>query len=240
MAQQQAVLASELAEPSALLGTAEYLVDKVASPLARSFARRAIKRVVDLVGGVSTITIALPLMLLIALAIVVDSRGSPVYVHRRIGRDGVAFGVMKFRSMVRGADDGWDEQLTRDPERAQDWERARKVRDDPRVTRVGRLLRKYSLDELPQLLNVVAGHMSLVGPRPVMEDELEFFGDEAPLVLSVRPGVTGLWTISGRSDTSYEERVALEASYVREWRLQLDLSILMRTVPRVISGRGAY
>jgi exopolysaccharide production protein ExoY len=199
-----------------------------------------VKRTIDFAAGLLAVALTSPLMLLISLAIVLDSRGSPLYVHRRVGRFGLGFGVLKFRTMVRDADDRWAEELESNPELAQDWERTRKVRDDPRVTRVGRLLRKYSLDELPQLVNVVLGHMSLVGPRPVVEEELELFGDATPTVLSVRPGVTGLWTVSGRSDVSYEERVALETSYVRGWRLALDLSILVKTVPCVLTGRGAY
>ncbi len=209
------------------------------SPLSRSAAGRALKRALDVVLAFVALCFALPLMLVIALAVVIDAPGAPMFVQRRVGRSGKPFRLMKFRTMSPWSAEEWDRFLSRDPRRRAEWEACRKVRDDPRVSRVGRFLRRTSLDELPQLLNVVAGHMSIVGPRPVMADELDHFGPQAPLVLSVRPGLTGLWTVSGRSDVAYPERMALEVRYVREWRLGLDLSIIARTIPVVLSGRGA-
>jgi exopolysaccharide production protein ExoY len=205
-----------------------------------SLIRRFVKRSIDVVIGATAVLLLLPFMVLVALAIMVDSRGWPVYVQRRLGRAGSDFPLLKFRTMVKNAEQMCEELLETDPKLKLEWNTFQKVRDDPRVTRVGRFLRKYSLDEIPQLINVALGHMSLVGPRPVLDGEIERFGDEVPLILSVRPGLTGLWAVSGRSDLSYEERAALESRYVREFDLLQDLRIVVKTVPRVIGGKGAF
>jgi lipopolysaccharide/colanic/teichoic acid biosynthesis glycosyltransferase len=204
-----------------------------------SLARRVVKRLIDVVVGVASIALLLPLMALVAAAIVIDSRGWPIYVQRRLGRFGADFPLLKFRTMVKNAEQMGDELFETDPKLKLEWRTFQKVRDDPRVTRVGKLLRKFSLDEIPQLINVALGHMSLVGPRPVLDGEIQRFGKEVPLILSVRPGLTGLWAVSGRSDISYEERAALESRYIREFDLGLDLWIVVKTVPRVIVGKGA-
>lgn len=201
---------------------------------------RSVKRGMDLVGALVAITIFLPLMLVIATAICLSSPGAPIFVHRRVGRFGRPFRMIKFRTMKCGSTRDLATHVGQDDGLASEWSEMQKLRADPRVTALGRTLRKFSLDELPQLLNVVAGHMSLVGPRPVVREELPRFGDAAKAVLSVRPGLTGLWTVNGRSDVSYEDRVALEARYVREWSLGLDVAILMKTIPCAIMGRGAY
>lgn len=201
---------------------------------------RAVKRAIDVVGSGVLILVLLPVAVLIAIAIVIDSPGPIVFVQRRVGRGGAGFSLVKFRTMRTDADAVLSDALARDPGLRAEWEQTRKLRNDPRVTRVGRFLRRLSLDELPQLLNVFIGAMSLVGPRPVSREEIRFFGDRASTVLAVRPGLTGLWAVSGRSDISYEDRVMLEHRYVEEWSMWLDLRIMARTIPAVARGHGAY
>ena len=199
-----------------------------------------LKRLVDIVGSLVLIVVLLPFAAIIALAIVLESPGPVVFVHRRVGRNRKPFSLVKFRTMVRDTDAALAEALASDEALRLEWEQWRKLRRDPRVTRVGRVLRRLSLDELPQVLNVLIGNMSLVGPRPVMEDELRYFGTLAEPVLSVRPGLTGRWAVSGRSEISYEERVQLEYEYATTWTPLGDVGILLRTVPAVFRGHGAY
>lgn len=210
------------------------------SRLASSRAWRACKRSLDVVASALLILLTLPLMLAIALAIRLESPGRVLFRHRRVGRGGVGFDLLKFRTMVPDAEARLERYLRTDPELLAEWSATYKLRNDPRVTRVGRFLRKSSLDELPQLFNVLAGQMSLVGPRAVVEGEIGRFGDLASTILSVKPGLTGLWAVSGRSDVGYEERARLEHRYVTEWGFLLDLRILLRTVPAVLRGHGAY
>jgi undecaprenyl-phosphate galactose phosphotransferase len=209
-------------------------------PVAFGIGNRVLKRAIDLCLGVVLAIITLPTMILIALFITLDSPGPVLYVHRRVGRGGRPFPLLKFRTMRPRADAILAQHLTEDPGAAEEWQRAWKLRDDPRVTRVGRVLRRFSLDELPQVVNVILGHMSLVGPRPVVEEELPRFGPFADSIVSVRPGLTGLWAVSGRNDLSYAERVALENRYVTEWRLRRDFFIIGQTFPAVLRRRGAY
>ncbi len=161
--------------------------------------------------------------------------------HERIGRDGAPFPCLKFRTMVRDADRVLEEHLARDPAARAEWQAQRKLARDPRVTAIGNLLRRSSLDELPQLFNVLRGEMSLVGPRPVVRVELEehYAGEAGSLYCRVRPGVTGLWQVSGRSGVSYRERVRLDTEYVRTGSLMLDVAILCRTPWAVLRARGA-
>lgn len=201
---------------------------------------RLVKRVMDL-GLV--VVFALPLFFLVALLgllIRLDSPGSLFYGHSRLGLNGNRFKAWKFRSMVQNADRRLAEYLEHHPELREEWERDQKLKNDPRVTRVGRFLRKTSLDELPQLWNVLRGEMSLVGPRPIVEEEVKRYGPLFALYTKVRPGLTGLWQVSGRNDTTYAERVAMDAYYVRNWSPWLDLYILARTVWVVLFGKGAY
>jgi len=199
-----------------------------------------LKRLVDIVGSLVLIVVLLPFAAIIALAIVLESPGPVVFVHRRVGRNRKPFPLVKFRTMVRDSGAALAEALASDEALRLEWEQWRKLRRDPRVTRVGRVLRRLSLDELPQVLNVLIGNMSLVGPRPVMEDELRYFGTLAEPVLSVRPGLTGRWAVSGRSEISYEERVQLEYEYATTWTPLGDVGILLRTVPAVFRGHGSY
>ena len=210
------------------------------SPLATSRVWRACKRLTDIVASALLIMLTLPLMLAIAVAIRLESPGPVLFRHRRVGRDGEEFDLLKFRTMVADAEARLEAYLQSDPELRAEWTATYKLRNDPRVTRVGRFLRKSSLDELPQLFNVLLGQMSLVGPRAVVRGELGRFGDLAPTILSVRPGLTGLWAVSGRSDLGYEDRARLEHRYVTHWSFLLDLRILLRTVPAVVRGHGAY
>jgi exopolysaccharide production protein ExoY len=206
----------------------------------RDVVRRAIKRSIDVVASLVAIIVCLPALTMIGAAVALSSRGSILYVQRRVGRDGRPFSLMKFRTMRHRADELLEEYLTRHPDLAEQWASHRKLRADPRVTAVGRVLRRFSLDELPQLLNVLLGHMSIVGPRPVVEEELAFYGDRADEILALRPGLTGLWAVSGRSEIGYEERAELEHRYVRTWGLRRDLSIMLHTLPAVFRGHGAY
>jgi lipopolysaccharide/colanic/teichoic acid biosynthesis glycosyltransferase len=202
--------------------------------------RRAIKRLIDLAGSMVLLVVLSPLLLALTAAVAIDSRGRPLFVQQRVGRSGRPFGLLKLRTMARDRQDAFVRDLERDPSLAQEWNTYRKLQSDPRVTRLGRFLRRYSLDELPQLINVALGQMSLIGPRPVLPEELPRFGDKAPAVLRVRPGITGLWAVSGRNGLSYEERVDLEYQYALDWSLALDLRILVRTVPCVLLRKGAY
>jgi exopolysaccharide production protein ExoY len=205
-----------------------------------TWASRFLKRAIDIVGSAALIVLLLPVALVIAIAILIDSPGPVVFVQRRVGRGGADFSLVKFRTMRTDAAAVLADALDRDPVVRAEWEQTRKLRHDPRVTGVGGFIRRLSLDELPQLLNVFIGTMSLVGPRPVSHDEIRIFGEHAASVLSVRPGLTGLWAVSGRSDISYEDRVELEHRYVAEWSMWLDLRIMARTIPAVARGHGAY
>ncbi len=183
---------------------------------------------------------SLPSSLAIAVAIVRESPGPVLYRQRRIGFNGREIRVYKFRTMVQDAERVLEECLARDASLCREWRDSRKLKDDPRITRVGRWLRKYSLDELPQLLNVLRGEMSLVGPRPIVAEEVSRYGELYGVYTRARPGLTGLWQISGRNDLSYEERVTLDAYYISNWSVWLDIYILTRTLPVVLRGEGAY
>jgi len=187
------------------------------------------------------VTIAiLPLMALIAVLIRLDSAGPVFYGHRRIGRGGKTFTAWKFRTMVPQADAVLQHYLQAHPEARQAWEEERKLKDDPRITRVGKFLRRSSLDELPQIWNVLRREMSLVGPRPIVSEEVANYAEKFALYTRVLPGITGLWQVSGRNNITYGERVNLDAYYVRNWSVWLDLYILIKTVWVVMRGEGAY
>ncbi|MGW4146689.1 sugar transferase [Streptomyces albogriseolus] len=198
--------------------------------------RRAVKGVVDRLGATVLLVLFAPLMLLVALLVATDSRGGVFYRQRRVGKDGLEFTILKFRTMVPDADRA-RAALTGLNEGAGP---LFKMRRDPRVTRIGAVLRRYSLDELPQLFNVLTGSMSLVGPRPPLPEECASYGPDIRRRLKVRPGLTGLWQISGRSDLSWEEAVRLDLRYVEDWSLALDTVILWKTLRAVIQGQGAY
>lgn len=205
----------------------------------RRWPARLTKRVFDTVAAACLLVMLSPLLLLLALAIRRDG-GPAVFAHPRIGKQGRVFNCYKFRTMVVDAEQQLEQLLQRRPELRHQWQRERKLRHDPRVSPIGRLLRRTSLDELPQLINVVRGEMSLVGPRPVVRAELQRYGDEVGYYLMVRPGMTGLWQVSGRNDVDYDTRVYLDTWYVKNWSLWHDLVILIKTVRVVLSRSGAY
>ncbi len=201
---------------------------------------RLLKAILDKVlVGVIGLT-CLPLIALISLLIFWDSPGPIFYQQTRIGRGGKLFRVWKFRSMVANADQVLAHYFERYPQMQQHWEQAQKLKDDPRITRVGGFLRRTSLDELPQLWNVLKGEMSMVGPRPIVQAEVWHYGDKFDSYLQVLPGITGLWQVSGRSNATYDERVSFDVYYVTNWSVWLDIYILMRTVQVVLAGDGAY
>jgi exopolysaccharide production protein ExoY len=197
------------------------------------------KRIIDV--GVATVAlIALsPLFLFVAILLRLTDPGPVFYGHKRVGLGGKSFRCLKFRTMCIDSDAVLERLLASDPAAAAEWTATRKLRHDPRISRVGRVLRAYSVDELPQLINVIRGEMSLVGPRPVVTSELTRYGNAAVHYLSARPGITGLWQVSGRSDTTYRARILLDAQYVTGWSLQDDIVILLRTIPAVLGARGS-
>lgn len=201
---------------------------------------RGVKRFFDLFLSIVGGLIISPFMLLIGILVKIDSPGPMFYGHHRLGKDGVPFKAWKFRSMVTDGDEVLAKLLASDPAAKAEWEASYKLKNDPRVTRMGRFLRKTSLDELPQIWNVIRGEMSLVGPRPIIEDEIPKYGHHYKLFSSVKPGMAGLWQVSGRSDTNYEERVALDIYYIQSWSLWMDLYILFKLPHEIFAGDGAY
>lgn len=215
------------------------LILRLKNNLARPL-NRLIKTVVDYgLTIVGTIIIS-PILLFIAAWIYKDSPGQVIFKHVRIGKNGKPFPCYKFRTMCLDAQQKLDDLLKKDPAARAEWEKDFKLKNDPRITRSGAFLRRTSLDELPQLLNVLKGEMSLVGPRPVIQDELARYGEFVDDYLMVKPGITGMWQVNGRSDTTYDERVQMDSWYVRNWSMWLDLMLLWRTVKAVVSGKGAY
>ena len=205
---------------------------------ADSWRYQFVKRATDVFGALfMTILFAIPVFF-IAAAILLTSRGPLFYHERRIGRDGRLFRIWKFRSMYSNVAQRAHNRDSEPPARVLEW-RMHKHRRDPRITPVGGFLRRWSLDELPQLFNVLRGEMSLIGPRPIVKAEAKFYGDLLPFYLAVTPGLSGLWQVSGRSRVGYEKRARLDAFYVRSRSLRTDLNILLRTIPAVLSRVGA-
>jgi len=197
------------------------------------------RRLVDVVVATMLLLILSPLLLLVALAVWLDSGLPIIYRFERLGRYGEPISVLKFRTMRHGSHHHLQDLLSADEARALEYSINRKLRDDPRRTRLGAFLRRASLDELPQLLNVLSGQMSLIGPRPYFAHELSG-RPEAAEILGLRPGITGLWQVNGRSERTFEERLAFDVEYARDKRLELDLRIIVGTIAAVVSGRGAY
>jgi len=198
-----------------------------------------VKRGVDILGSLIFLLALAPVMLVLALLVRMDG-GPALFAHTRIGANGKTFGCLKFRSMCIDAEKRLQDILARDPEARAEWERDHKLRNDPRITAVGRFLRQSSLDELPQLLNVLFGQMSLVGPRPIVRAEVSRYGTAIQEYLRCRPGITGLWQTSGRNDVNYDKRVELDTRYARSWSFRQDVIILFRTVGVVLKRSGAY
>ena len=215
------------------------VVLRVQNNLARK-SNRIMKRIFDIVATVCGGILILPILAIIAVLIYLDSPGPIVFGHKRVGQGGKEFPCYKFRSMVPNAQEALEVYLKENPAACEEWERDFKLKDDPRVTRIGKFLRKTSLDELPQLWNVLVGDMSLVGPRPIVRDEIVKYGDYINDFYLVPPGITGVWQVSGRSDTTYEERVLMDSWYVHNWSVWIDIVYLLKTVLVVYKAKGAY
>jgi exopolysaccharide production protein ExoY len=199
----------------------------------------AAKRGLDITVAASALFLLLPLLLLIALLVFAGDGKPPIFRHMRLGRDGRRFGCLKFRSMVVDGEAVLAAHLADNPQARAEWAETHKLSHDPRITPIGQVLRTTSLDELPQLWNVLRGEMSLVGPRPIVPAEVARYGRAFATCFAVPPGVTGLWQVSGRSDTTYAERVALDLDYATRWSLRRDLAIMLQTIPAVLAQRGS-
>ncbi len=207
----------------------------------RSTFNQIAKRTFDIVVSVLLLPILLPVIGILAFFIKKESPGNVFYAHNRVGKDGAVVPVMKFRSMYSDSKERLEELLASDPEIKKEWETNYKLKNDPRVTKIGDFIRKTSLDELPQIFNVLKGEMSLVGPRPVVEEELnKYYKESAEYYKMVKPGITGFWQVSGRSDTDYDFRVKVDTWYVYNWSLWLDIMVLIKTVRVVLLREGAY
>ncbi len=216
----------------------EVILMRVRNNLLRPVVR-FFKRALDIFGSILLLLFLSPLLIIVGLMIYMDG-GSILYEHRRVGFNGLPFKCLKFRSMVENADGILQSLLDGDPSAKTEWENDHKLRDDPRITKIGSFIRNYSLDELPQLWNVLKGDMSLVGPRPLVEKELQKYGEQVNYYLHVRPGMTGLWQVSGRNDVDYSHRVYLDVWYVKNWSLWYDIAILFKTIKVVFNKGGAY
>ncbi len=199
-----------------------------------------LKRFLDLLLTITAGVVAFLLLFALAVVVRLDSRGPALFKQQRLGRGGRHFTVYKFRTMAANAGELLEKHLAENPDARREWEENQKLKDDPRITRVGRFLRKTSLDELPQLINVLKGDMSLVGPRPIVDDEIAHYGKEYAIYTRVKPGLTGLWQVSGRNNLPYADRVWLDHYYVCNWSIWLDILIIARTVPEVLHCSGAY
>lgn len=197
------------------------------------------KRGLDVSVAAVALMLLLPLLMVIAILIARADRGPVLFKQKRVGRDGKLFYCLKFRSMVLDAEAALAQHLSANAQARREWQETQKLVADPRITPLGRFLRRTSLDELPQLWNVLLGDMSLVGPRPIIQAEMARYGSDLVHYLAVRPGLTGLWQVSGRSTCSYSERVALDVRYVCEWSFWKDVKIIVRTVPEVLKQRGS-
>lgn len=200
-----------------------------------------LKRLFDIVFSLLILSFGLPIFFLISLLIKFSSKGPVIYSHERIGRGGKPFFCYKFRTMFIDADGRLEQLLNSQPHLKKEWEDTRKLKNDPRITFFGNFLRRSSLDELPQFWNVLKGDLSVVGPRPVVRQELlDCFGDKARVILSIRPGLTGIWQVSGRNNVTYALRLQLDEKYVATQSLLLDLKLIAKTIPAMIFSRGAY
>lgn len=216
----------------------EMLLLRINNNLAKR-SSRILKRVMDIVGSLAIITLLSPVLLVLYFLIKKDG-GNAIYGHPRIGRNGKEFKCLKFRSMVVNSKEVLEHLLATDPEAKAEWDKDFKLRNDPRITKIGAFIRRTSLDKLPQLFNVLKGEMSLVGPRPIIKDELERYEEDVDYYLMAKPGMTGLWQVSGRNDVDYETRVYFDAWYVKNWSLWNDIAILFKTVNVVLKRDGAY
>ncbi|MDG2941705.1 undecaprenyl-phosphate galactose phosphotransferase WbaP [Bisgaard Taxon 10/6] len=216
----------------------EVMLLRVNNNLAKR-SSRFMKRTMDILGSLIIITLLSPVLLYLYFSVKKDG-GNAIYGHPRIGRNGRTFKCLKFRSMVVNSKEVLEELLAKDPEARAEWEKDFKLKNDPRITKIGAFIRKTSLDELPQLFNVLKGEMSLVGPRPIVKEELERYQEDVDYYLMAKPGMTGLWQVSGRNDVDYDTRVYFDSWYVKNWSLWNDIAILFKTVNVVLNRDGAY
>ena len=216
----------------------EVMLLRVHNNLAKRTSR-FLKRTMDIVGSLSLIILLSPLLITLYYLVSKDG-GNAIYGHTRIGRNKKAFKCLKFRSMVLNSQEVLQQLLANDPEARAEWQKDFKLKNDPRITKVGHFLRKTSLDELPQLFNVLKGEMSLVGPRPIVRSELARYNDDVDYYLMAKPGMTGLWQVSGRNDVDYITRVYYDAWYVKNWSIWNDIVILFKTIKVVLNRSGAY
>jgi Undecaprenyl-phosphate galactose phosphotransferase WbaP len=212
----------------------------VAESPARRFRYRVVKRILDVLLVLLSLPVTLLVLGAVAMVVAFSSPGPIFYSHRRIRRRGAFFSMWKFRTMCVNSAEVLEEYLASHPEARAEWNKTHKLRNDPRITKFGSFLRRYSLDELPQLWNVINGQMSLVGPRPIVAAEVEKYGDCFSCYCKVKPGLTGLWQVSGRSSVTYDERVALDCEYVERWSLTKDVMILLKTFSSVVNQNGAF
>ncbi len=217
----------------------DILLIKIRNNLLNPF-NEVVKRVFDVVLSLIGLVLVTPIMLIIAVLIKIDSEGPVFFVQERFGKNLEKFKIIKFRTMVKNADEVLKKLLAENPDMKREFEETVKLKNDPRITRIGRFLRKTSMDELPQLINVLKGDMSLVGPRPLTDVDVGKYGDNVKIVAKVRPGMTGLWQVSGRNDIDYSVRINFDIFYVKNWSLWLDIVILFRTIPAVLKTEGAY
>jgi Undecaprenyl-phosphate galactose phosphotransferase WbaP len=204
------------------------------------FRYRVMKRTLDVAAVVVAGPLLIPIFAVVACVVMLGSPGPVFYSHRRIRQNGAFFSMWKFRTMCVNSAEVLEEYLTQHPEARAEWNKCHKLRHDPRVTPLGLFLRRYSMDELPQIWNVLTGQMSLVGPRPIVAAEVERYKGAFSFYCRVKPGLTGLWQVSGRSTLSYDQRVALDQQYVEGWSLWQDLKILLKTIPSVVNQNGAF
>jgi lipopolysaccharide/colanic/teichoic acid biosynthesis glycosyltransferase len=214
--------------------------DSSIAPGLRNAGALFVKRAFDIVVALILLVLTLPFAILAALAIILETRGPIFFGHVRIGKGGARFRLMKFRSMVTDSEAVLARHLEAHPDHRAEWLERHKLRDDPRVTRIGRILRRLSMDELPQLFNVLSGDMSMVGPRPITAEEAPRYGRVFLLYTRVKPGLTGLWQVSDRREGSYRERIELDLEYIRTRTLAMDLVVLVKTIRVVLFGHGAY
>jgi len=216
------------------------LLLSIRNNLAKKTNRR-IKRIFDIVFSLLTMVIIIPVSIIVMILIMIESPGAaPIFKHYRVGRGGILFPCYKFRSMVPNAKDKLQEYLKNNPEAKIEWDKYFKLKNDPRITKIGKIIRKTSIDELPQFINVLKGEMSWVGPRPIIKDEIHYYGKYIKDYYAVLPGITGMWQVSGRSEIGYKDRVSLDVWYVRNWSIWIDITLILKTIKTVLFRKGAY
>ena len=213
---------------------------KIKDVLVEGKLYRFIKRIIDVIGAIVGIITLVPLIAGIAIAkVILNDKGPIMYTHNRIGKDGKIFKMYKFRSMVVGADEILEKYLAENEEAREEYRINKKLKDDPRITKIGKFIRKTSLDEFPQFINVLKGDMTLVGPRPYLPREIDDMGEYYPYIVALKPGLTGYWQVNGRSDVDFNERLLMDMEYIKDRNLWLDIKLIIKTVVKVFRRKGA-